>query len=79
MDAATLKIVLDLQSKLYNRVLSDILLAIHHDSEIVAINYNLGSPTDETISGIMHDLRQLKSKAKLFDELPQQSNNGDSR
>ncbi len=76
MDAEALKIILDLQSQLYNRAISDILLFIHHDFDVKSINYNLGSPTDQKLATIMHDLSELKSRARLFDKLQQQSNNG---
>jgi hypothetical protein len=72
MDAEALKIILDLHRKIYDRALVDILLAIHYDfTDIKSLNYGLGNPTDATIATIMNDLQQLKTKARLFDELQQ--------
>ena len=62
MDAEALKIILDLHSAIYERALTDILLAIHYDSaNIMSLNYGLGRDTDATIATIFNDLKQLKS------------------
>jgi hypothetical protein len=80
MDAEALKIILDLNDRIHNRVLTDILLAIHYDDfGIKSLNYKLGKSVDGLIATIMHDLQQLKSKARLFDELQQQRDSRDNQ
>jgi hypothetical protein len=74
MDSETLKIILELQRKIYDRAIVDILLSIHHDN-VMYLNYNIDPCFNGTVHTILNEIEQLKSKARLYDELQQQPTN----
>ena len=78
MDAETLKIVLDLNRKvvIYERILSDLLIATSADGFPMLINYGLDAENQGVVCTIFEDIQKLKAQSRLMAE---GQNNADNR